>query len=77
MPDVDDFPTDDTLRFGKLRTVFLSFADFGLVLVPFTPKVFLEEKKINYIIKVKIIFFQNIQISNIKNLHMQRKSFKN
>lgn len=27
MPDVDDFPTEDALRFGRFRVVFLSFGD--------------------------------------------------
>jgi hypothetical protein len=38
MPEVDDFPTDDALRFGRFLEVFRSFGDFeaedGLLLNP-------------------------------------------
>lgn len=30
MPDVDDLPTDDALRFGRFRVVLRSFEDFAL-----------------------------------------------
>lgn len=40
IPDVEDFPTDDALRFGKLRTVLRSFDDvFGLAFVVLNPLV--------------------------------------
>jgi hypothetical protein len=38
IPEVDDFPTDDALRFGKLRPTVRSFAAFGLVAGFLNPK---------------------------------------
>ena len=72
MPEVEDFPTDDALRFGKLRTVFLSFAAFGLVVlvVPFTPRVY--ENFIN-IFLIKINFKQHMN----KNMHIIKKNLQN
>lgn len=46
MPEVEDLPTDDALRLGKLRVVFLSFAPFGLTLGAFTPK--LSKNHLNF-----------------------------
>lgn len=34
MPDVDDFPTDDALRFGRFRVPLRSFGDLGLAVAP-------------------------------------------
>lgn len=67
MPEVEDFPTDDALRFGKLRTVFLSFAAFGLVVlvVPFTPRGFFYENFIKILIKI-----------NFKQTHEQEHAKK-